>query len=445
MNEALECYETFLKKGDTVIAAVSFGPDSMALLSSLVEYRKKVPMEIICAHVNHKVRKESDEEEVLLKEYCDKEGVFFEVLHLEKQEKKENFQAYARKMRYEFFSSLFHKYHASYLMTAHHADDLMETILMRMVRGSTLRGYSGFGEVAQMNDVTILRPFICCTKEELLNYVVEHKIPYANDASNQKEVYTRNRYRKHILPFLKEEDENVHKKFYEFHRSLEEYADYVDQIVSSKSKKIIKNHSIFFASFLKEETLIQKELIKKLLKDYYKEEIDKIQSIHVDRILHLIHEGKSNAYITLPNQVLARRGYHDLTLTKERKSSSYDIILEDMVEIGNKKIFLAEESSDDSNFTCRLSLKEIALPIHVRSKKIGDKMEVKGLSGRKKVSDILNEKKILMSDRNCYPIVCDSKDHILWIPGLKKSKFDKTKKEKYDIILRVSVKGDDYE
>ena len=89
-----------------------------------------------------------------------------------------------------------------------------------------------------------------------------------------------------------------------------------------------------------------------------------------------------------------------------------------------------------NNYCIRLSSKEIKLPLYVRTRRIGDKMIVKGMEGRKKVNNIFIEDKIPISDRDLWPIVCDANENIVWIPGLKKSKFDKAKNEEYDIILR---------
>ena len=123
----------------------------------------------------------------------------------------------------------------------------------------------------------------------------------------------------------------------------------------------------------------------------------------------------------------------------------YNGIIEYQVEIelikyvnlpNGKNIELVEESNDTSNFVCRLDSDEVKLPLHVRSRKVGDKMTVKGMTGRKKINDIFIDSKIIPEERDVWPVVVDSDENIVWLPGLKKSKFDKQKQEKYDIILR---------
>src|SRR5690606_33087465 len=137
-----------------------------------------------------------------------------------------------------YFAEIVKKYNAKYLFTAHHGDDLIETILMRIVRGSTLKGYSGFSKIVDMGDYTIIRPLINVTKDEIYKYNMKSKLKYVEDSSNFKDVYTRNRFRKYILPALKKEDQNVHEKFYKFSTTLLEYNEYIDKIVEKKLKRI---------------------------------------------------------------------------------------------------------------------------------------------------------------------------------------------------------------
>src|SRR5574344_1176744 len=181
-----------LDSTDNIVIGVSGGPDSMALLYIMNEFRKKIGFKIICAHVNHNMRKASDQEKIDLENYCKENNIIFEYIKIEKWGD-DNFHNEARSVRYNFFEELIEKYGAKYLMTAHHADDLMETILMRIVRGSTLKGYSGFSRVIKKEDYTVVRPLITKTKAELLEYVEANNIKYATDESNNEDHYTRNR------------------------------------------------------------------------------------------------------------------------------------------------------------------------------------------------------------------------------------------------------------
>ena len=166
-----------LKENDVIVVGLSGGPDSMALLSLLLDIRKHLPLSIVAAHVNHNVRKESGKEKKFVEEFCLKHGVLFESMTISSYGD-DNFHNEARNIRYQFFEAIVHKYQAAYLMTAHHGDDLIETILMRIVRGSTLKGYSGFQEEVEMKDYKIVRPLLSYTKEDILRYnKIHHLIP----------------------------------------------------------------------------------------------------------------------------------------------------------------------------------------------------------------------------------------------------------------------------
>ena len=101
------------------------------------------------------------------------------------------------------FDELVNNYSAKYLMTAHHADDLIETILMRIVRGSTLKGYSGFSKILDKGSYKIIRPLITLTKDEIISFNEANNIKYFIDSTNNEDFHTRNRYRHVVLPFLK--------------------------------------------------------------------------------------------------------------------------------------------------------------------------------------------------------------------------------------------------
>ena len=174
------------QNNDVIVVGCSSGPDSMALVDMLLKIREKYQLCLVIAHVNHNVRKESYEEAEYLKEYCDLNNLLFESMVIEEYGD-DNFHNEARNIRYNFFENLVKKYNANYLMTAHHGDDLIETILMRMVRGSNLNGYSGFKEVVLMDGYKIVRPLIHYTKQELEDYVRENNVKYYVDSSNDKD------------------------------------------------------------------------------------------------------------------------------------------------------------------------------------------------------------------------------------------------------------------
>ena len=424
------------RKNDCIIVGCSGGPDSMALADMLLKIKDKYSLSIVLACVNYNVRKESTKEADYVATFAKNNNLFFELLSIEEYGD-DNFENEARNIRYNFYEELVNKYKANYVMTAHHGDDLIETILMKIVRGSNISGYAGFKKVVDMNKYKIVRPLIEYTKDELINYNEENNIKYFIDKTNFDSTYTRNRYRKEVLPFLKKENNDVHKKFLKYSNTLLEASAYINKKRDRAISRCVDNDMLNIDKFKKEDEYIQKEVIYYLLNKYYQDDLFLVSDIHINLILDLINSRKSNNTINLPNDVMVVKNYDCLELKKEvDQINSYEIeIIEEVVLPNGHRIILGE-TDDTSNNVCRLNSSEIKLPLIVRSRRLGDRISIKGTNGSRKIKDIFIDKKIKVDERGSWPIVVDSSGRVVWIPGIKKSKFDKNKNDSYDIVLK---------
>ncbi len=437
MQEVLDYLNSLLCCNDVVVLGCSFGPDSMCLLSLLTKIREEKKIKIICAHVNHNIRvKESAKEMVYMENYCKEHDIIFEKMII-KEYGDDNFHNEARTIRYNFFENLITKYNGKYLMTAHHGDDLIETILMRIVRGSNMSGYGGFKKEYEKDGYTIIRPLITVTKQDILDYDKKNKVPFAIDKSNFKQKYTRNRYRKIVLPFLKKEESNVHLKFLKFSESINMYENFVLKERNKALLEVFKNDSLDIEKFKKLDCLIQNSIINYLLEKFYEDDLILISDVHSNMIKKLIYSKRSNGVIYLPNSVRALKSYNSLKLEKiTDQIDSYEIEISDHVFLPNgKNISVIKDGKVNDNNYCRLCSSDITLPLIVRTRKSGDKMNIKGMDGKKKIKDIFINSKVPIVERDLWPVVVDSSDKIVWIPGLKKSNFDVPKNKSCDIIL----------
>ena len=168
---------------DYIVIGVSSGPDSMALLHMAINKLKK---NIVCAHINHNVRINSDLEEKYLKSYCKEHDITFESMKI-KNYTENNFEAEARNKRYGFYEEILKKYNSNTLLLAHHGDDLIETVLMKILRGSNLEGYAGIKTYSKVKWYTIIRPLLSLTKEDIIIYNKDNNIKYYIDESNNDE------------------------------------------------------------------------------------------------------------------------------------------------------------------------------------------------------------------------------------------------------------------
>lgn len=425
MEKIINKITNILNKEDAVIVGCSAGPDSMYLLSLLLKVYPKE--KIICSHVNHGTRKACDEEEKYLQKFCNENNIIFELYKINKKITR-NFENEAREERYNFFESLYEKYNAKYILTAHHNDDLLETILMRISRGSNLSGYVGIKEL----DGKYFRPLLEITKEEILDYLDKNNIKYFIDETNNEDKHTRNRFRHHVLPFFKAEVSNLPTKVIQYSEELLSYEKFVSKYINEK--QLIKNNIIYIDNFLKEDEFIQRKTIEMLIKIIQKENLLEVSKQNVEDILNITKSSKSNCIVNLSGGFIAKKRYNKLTIAKQETFETFNIIFDNKYEDKNWIINKVSTHIDTSNYVVYLNSTEIKLPIHIRSFKNGDKMYVKNL-GHKKVKDIFIDNKIDIDERKCYPLITDDNDNILLIPGIKKSKFAKDKNEKYDIIL----------
>lgn len=434
MNMLVEFINSLNIGNNIIVVACSGGPDSMFLLYSL----KNMGYNVICAHVNHNVRIESKDEYKFLEKYCNEQNIIFEGIEIKKYKKGKFSEEEAREFRYKYFEEIVKKYHAKYLFTAHHGDDLIETILMRIVRGSSLKGYRGFDIITKKNNYEIIRPLVYMTKDDIEKEIDKLKIPYVIDKTNYEDVHTRNRYRHYVLPFLKKEDKSVHLKFLKFSKKIGECNSYFERELDKMYLKVYDDSSINIKEFMSIDSYIQKKIIEKVLSYMYPDNLYLVSDIHIDSIINLINNTKDNAQIDLPNNIIVLKEYGYIKFKKidELVFSDYEYTLIDEVEVEDGIIKLVKESDDTSNYCIRLNSNDIKLPLIVRNRRNSDRIQIKNLNGTKKINDIFIDCKIDKEKRNSLPIVVDSNNTVVWIPGIKKSNLDIPINNSYDIIVK---------
>lgn len=436
MKETIAYLNSILNKNDTIVIGLSGGPDSMCLLNIIMSLNKDI--KIICAHINHNIREESKAELTFIEKYCKQKKLILETTIFDKKNINQNYnEQELREKRYAFFEKIIKKYNAKYLFTAHHGDDLIETILMRITRGSNLKGYSGFRIEVKKSNYSIIKPLIFTTKEEIIEYTKNNNIPYITDKTNGEDNYTRNRYRHNILPFLKKENPNIHLKYLKFSRELLAYSEYVEKVIEKEISNRYEKKVLNIKDFTRLDKIIQTKIIEYILDDNYYDNLYLVNDKHIGMILNIINNPKPNIEINLPDNLRIIKFYDSLKITRNKKNNStYQIpITNETILPNGKKIKIIKSTDKNSNDYIRLNSNELALPLYVRNRLFGDKMIVKNMESPKKLKDIFINSKISKEERENHPVVIDSKGNVIWLPGIKKSKFDKAKNENYDIIL----------
>jgi tRNA(Ile)-lysidine synthase len=210
-----------------LVIAVSGGPDSMGLLHLCIQ---TIPKKLlVVAHFDHQLRKEGRKDAMLVETYCTKNNLRYEygkasVARLAKQEKR-TLEEMGRMKRYQFLRQVKEKYQAAHIVTAHHLDDQVETILFHLIRGSGLHGLTGMDVCSK----DILRPLLSYRKQDIIDYCQKNKVPYRIDTTNKQPIYARNIIRLKILPLMEKINPQVSKNILKTARQLKDIEDYLKQ------------------------------------------------------------------------------------------------------------------------------------------------------------------------------------------------------------------------
>ncbi|MGP4109164.1 tRNA lysidine(34) synthetase TilS [Virgibacillus sp. L01] len=428
-----------LTENSTVLLGVSGGPDSMALLHYFVSIREKWNLKLIVLSVDHQLRgDESSDDLDFVKHICEKWGVQFIGTSVDvpsyKQEKQVGTQVAAREMRYAFFAKQMSEFSADYLALGHHGDDQVETMLMGLVRSATTKSLAGIPLHRPFETGQIIRPFLCVTKDEIEEYCIENGIAPRRDPSNEQTTYTRNYFRKELLPLLKEKNSNIHKTTQHLSQSLQE-----DELfLTEKATELVNNLVVFtdsdkeacfpIDSFKSSPHSLQRRAFHLILNYLYKEWPKNLSYVHEEQFFALLESNSGNVQIDFPGNLKLRKTYKQVcfcfSIEKSRLVSYHKtVIIPGEVNLPNGITVTADYTgcpdwNSDTEYICNKDC--VALPLHIRTRQNGDRMSWRGLEGSKKVKDIFIDAKIPLGKRDMWPVLTDDNGEILWLIGLKK-------------------------
>ena len=298
-----------IKSGDSIVVAVSGGPDSMCLLTILYELKSKfkevhnIEYNLVVAHVNHGFRKESDDEKIYVEEFCKKLLIPFFYLKEDVPKKalemKMSHETCSRKIRYDFFDEILSDTNSNKIAVAHNLDDNVETIILNIIRGTGLKGLTGMGYSFK----NIIRPLISIEKKDILEYNVLKNLNPCFDKTNEQDIYTRNKIRLNLIPYLKEEyNPNILSSINRMKQIVELDEDFLDNYTDKVLKNCIINSNktnirFDFSNILNEHKAIQSRVIRKLI-ELQIGDLNEIANIHILDILKLFETNiKGKKYI----------------------------------------------------------------------------------------------------------------------------------------------------
>jgi len=295
-------------KSKKYIAAVSGGPDSMAMLD---KFHNNI---VGVCHVNYHKRVDSDFDTSIVVNYCKKHKIPCEVLHVDKATYKNadqhNFQALARNIRYEFFVKCSKKFKCKNLLIAHNLNDFLETAKMQENR-SSLNFFYGIKETNKYKMLTIFRPLLSEFKKDLEKYCVENKIPYAIDSSNESDIYERNRIRKQLNKLSKKDLLKIYASICLRNQKLAKVEKKVSKLLNQWEEL---KWSVDFFKKSKFDQQIQSSLIYFMFKKY---NINTINHNKIKLVCQFILSDKSNINLRLGDGFKLVKKNRQLKITKE--------------------------------------------------------------------------------------------------------------------------------
>lgn len=290
------CFQQkLIAEGSTIILGLSGGPDSVFLLNFLTWLAPQKQLKIIAAHLDHGWRAESAHDAQFCQELAEKYKIPLIVRSLKNMPADFKFngskEEAGRKARRAFFEQLAKEHHAQAIALAHHADDQMETFIMRLIRGASLTGLAGI----KPKDGLYIRPLLTISKQEILDYLHEHQIPYVIDASNQSDEYLRNRIRNQVIPALKACDDRFEKNFASTHAKLVETEEFLQQQSAAQLQEMMdKNSGLDIQKLLALHPVLRNRVLIKWL-IMHKVPFTPSQGL-LDEIVRFLENSKSNSH-----------------------------------------------------------------------------------------------------------------------------------------------------
>ncbi|MCL1914267.1 MAG: tRNA lysidine(34) synthetase TilS [Eubacteriaceae bacterium] len=419
-----------IHKGEKVLAMVSGGPDSVFLLYALLAAQGQIGYSVEVFHMNHMLRPAAKEEEKLVQELCGNLGV---VCHVAREDvagyAKANsisLEEAGRLLRYSHAAGIAKNRGIAKIATGHHMDDLAETVLMRIIRGASVRGIIG---IAPKRADGVIRPLLGFEKEEITGYLNASKIPYSIDETNSQNDYFRNRVRNTIIPLLKAENPSFAKAALGLSESAlrdEEFislaASQVPLLVEEKAAKA----NIDDLAGLHHAVLSR--VVTRMLESVGAA-LDQSQ-FNITKVIDMLASSRTIWQIDVAGAVF-RRSYGALEATRRQageQSSSQTMDTDDFycpllpgqtyflpnfeysiaVDIAKKT-----KKNQPNRFIWQFDYDKIRGKLVIRYKRAGDFFFPLGLGGKKTLKKFFIDKKIPIKDRAYVPIITDSQNIIL--------------------------------
>lgn len=384
--------------GDTVTVAVSGGADSTALLYALYLLREKLRITLKAVHVNHQLRgEESDRDEIFIRDLCQRFEIGFTVCRCDVKPGKKGLEAAAREKRYDCFAEIPGK-----VATAHTADDNAETVLMRLTRGTGLKGLGGIAPVRGK----IIRPLLDVTRQEVLDFLRENFLPHVEDSSNSADDFFRNRLRHHVMPLLKAENPQLALNLSAMALRLREDEAVLESLTPA-------GDTLSVAALRTLHPALRYRALERILKRHG---VAEPEADHIAMLERVVFSKRASARADLPGGISFGRSYDVLErLPTEKELEEMPLSCPGRLELPRLGLTVACEPCGEEILTTDAFTVMPEGNVVLRSRRSGD--EIRLFGGTKSLKKIFIDRKIPAHRRDMIPVIADDRG-ILGVWGI---------------------------
>jgi tRNA(Ile)-lysidine synthase len=427
-----------LARRDGVLAAVSGGPDSVALLHTLSAFKEQLSLRLEVAHLEHGIRgEESRADARFVAAQADRLGLPFHLKEVKLSQSKEergngNLEDLARAERYRFLAETARARDLNKIATGHTLDDQAETLLMRMFRGSGRRGMRAIAPVARRGDAVLIRPLIETPKKDVEAYLAAEGLEYRVDRSNFDPTLLRNWMRLELIPHLKEKiDSAVPARLARMAEIVRDEDEVLERLARERLPETTQGDALLREPLLAEPRALQRRIVRLWLEKHLGS-LRRVGFDHVEAILELGREGPPNGRVALPGAREAVRRYGTLTVEKRRLRSRSEyyiyrfdpasdlIVVEARMKISASVVAPDGVMTKDA-FEAFFDADELPQTLTVRNFRAGDRFRPLGMAGQKKLKELFIDQKVPLQARAAVPLLVAG-DEIVWIPGCGRSR-----------------------
>ncbi|HEX2768942.1 MAG TPA: tRNA lysidine(34) synthetase TilS [Geobacteraceae bacterium] len=421
--------------GDTVVAAVSGGADSVALLDILVSLRE-LRLNLVAAHLNHLLRgAEADADEEFVRKLAASYGVPVVVKRVDVGEfarrEGRSLEDAGRAARYAFFAAVAALHNAHAVALAHHADDQAETVMMRLLRGA---GGSGLCAMAPKSADLYVRPFLSVNRGEIEAYLQKRGIAWRTDSSNAAADFLRNRIRHELIPYLARYNPAISERLSATAEALAADEEFLDSATAGSFARhaVLSAYRVILAlpGLRSEPRAIRLRLYRRAILQA-KGDLARIGFCHLRAIDCLVFSSKPHLTLDLPDRLRAAKSYGDISFSagEDNKPLFFGEIYLDGPGIyplpgsGMLAVDFADATGDLKSApaaTAYFDLDRAPFPWRVRTFKPGDRFSPFGMTGHKKVKELFIDAKVPLAFRRRIPILFCG-ETLLWVVGIRRS------------------------